>query len=72
MMAWAPPVWWMSRFVALSDPDGDGIFEGHFSFAQFGSYRLVAQAEDAEGNLALPTPFSATSGSLSFLPFIKK
>jgi hypothetical protein len=58
--------------VALSDPDGDGIFEGHFSFAQFGSYRLVAQAEDAEGNLALPTPFSATSGSLSFLPFIKK
>jgi len=58
--------------VALSDPDGDGIFEGHFSFAQFGSYRLVAQAEDAEGNLALPTPFSATSGSLSFLPFIEK
>ena len=58
--------------VALSDPDGDGIFEGHFSFSQLGSYRLVAQAEDAEGNLALPTPFFATYGTNAYLPFIRK
>ena len=49
--------------VNLSDPDGDGVYVGVFSFIEDGAYRLVAHAQDGESNLALPVTGLVGPGS---------
>jgi len=57
--------------VALTDPDGDGVFVGQYRFTESGTYRLVAQAEDSEGNLALPVATVIQAGLRpTYLPLI--
>ena len=56
--------------VTLTDPDGDGVYEGVYTFAETGQYRVVAHAEDAEGNLALPV--SAFTGYSVYMPLVMK
>jgi hypothetical protein len=53
--------------VTLADPDSDGLYEGTYTFADRGVYRLVAHAEDAEGNLALPQGVQVCVGCV-YLP----
>ena len=57
--------------VNLSDPDGDGVYTGTFSFAEDGAYHLVAHAKDGEGNLALPIA-GHTAGAVQqvYLPLV--
>ncbi len=40
--------------VTLNDADGDGMYTGEYRFAEPGTYRLVAHAQDSEGNLGQP------------------
>ncbi len=58
--------------VSLIDSDGDGIYTGTFAFTESGAYRLVAHAQDAEGNLALPVSGGAGAepGGRLHLPLI--
>lgn len=58
--------------VSLIDSDGDGIYTGTFAFTESGAYRLVAHAQDAEGNLALPVSGGAGAepGDRLHLPLI--
>jgi len=61
--------------VTLVDLDGDGVYEGRYTFVETGQYRLVAHAEDSEGNLALPmTAFAASDRDHRpvFLPLIPR
>jgi hypothetical protein len=59
--------------VTLSDPDGDGVYTGMYNFIESGTYRLVAHAQDGEGNLGLPVSGVAGAEGGSFrlhLPLI--
>jgi hypothetical protein len=56
--------------VTLSDLDSDGVYEGTYAFAETGLYRLVAHAEDAEGNLGLPVARSLPVGNAIYLPLV--
>lgn len=54
--------------IVLTDADRDGIYTARGSFTDTGSYHLVAQAEDSEGNLALPASIDVHSGYQIFVP----
>jgi hypothetical protein len=55
--------------VTLADLDSDGVYEGTYAFLERGVYRLVAHAEDAEGNLALPQGVQVCTGCV-YLPLV--
>ena len=55
--------------VTLAGPDGDGVYKGTYAFTETGVYRLVAHAEDAEGNLAMPRGVQVCVGCV-YLPLV--
>ncbi|MDM8531619.1 hypothetical protein QUF63_10645 [Anaerolineales bacterium HSG25] len=61
--------------IPLLDADGDGIYEANYSFTKSGQYRLVAYAEDNDGNLALPQAITQGEDKITlpvYLPLIVK
>ena len=57
--------------VTLTDPDGDGVYVGPYALSEPGQYRLVAHAEDTEGNLGLPRATLAGKARV-FVPLLAR